>query len=242
MKIESSVRPYLTPQTITSLQEFSAKFPQVSIKTAPDTLRAISPLFLYESPYDPTDSFIDKCIKTVVASFKLFSYFFQETRQLIAFLPLVKEIKPALEAEIENLEKEVFSLHNEMLDTLFIMEYEEEVLKVLEGESPTLSKEALFEKFLASYSATMAARKYVYHQGEKRALDDQETQAKILASYREHLEGIFGRLEALPKESTETVQKRILFAHDHIERLIKRKTQLTETSQAIAEFLESPLH
>lgn len=238
MRIAESVKPYLTPQTITSLSEFSVKLPKVSLSKAESTLREISPLFLRETPYASSDSFLTKCLKSAIAAVGLLSYFQKETRDLIAFLPLASQIKTDLEPELENLGNEICQMHHQFLDALFILECEEEKLKVLQGESTAIPIEEILEKFLESYSDTLDARHTTYEKGKKIPI---ENKPQMIAQHKIHLESLFKQLNTHESQSLEDIQERVDAAEALTHKLQERKADLSMKLGDLAEFLRRSL-
>ena len=173
-----------------------------------------------------------------MATLKLLSCFQKETRALIAFLPLATKIKSDLVPELENLGNEIYQLHHQFLDALFILECEEEKLKVLQGKSTAIPIEEILEKFLESYSDTLNARHTTYEKGKKISIENKD---QMIAQHKIHLESLFKQLNTHERLTEEDVQERIDAAEVLTLKLQEKKDDLTMKLGDLAEFMRRPL-
>jgi len=239
MRIESTVSPFLAPETHTSLQKITIRPPQVALSDIEPTLRKISPLFLGETPYDPSDSFITKCLKSISATLMLASYLRQETRALMAFLPLAPQVNAEVQAAKEHLENTICQLYYSNIDAGFILECEKAKLKVLNGESEAIPREELIDNFLGSYTAMAKARSVNFENGKK-VTYSKEKRAEMIDAYKIHLESTFNRLNS-DDQTIEEVRESIEAFEVLGEKLFEERIALNEIVSDLNIFLTSPL-
>ena len=240
MRIENSIRNYLTPKTLTSIEEITLPPPQVPLSTIESTLREISPLFLGETPYDPSDSFITKCIKSILATLMLLSYIRQETRSLITFLPLAPKINAEVIAAKEHLEYRIFELYQIEMDVNFILRFEEEKLKVLKGESQEIPKEELLHIFVSSYIERIQIHEVSFKNGKK-IFYNKEDQTQMIEEYKQHLENLFKQLNSQDPQQIEEVEKSVATFETLFEKIFDERCALAQTIGTLTLFLTSPL-
>ena len=240
MRIESTVSPYISPETLTSLQKITLRPPQVALSDIEPTPREISPLFLRKTPYNSSDPFITKCIKSISATLMLASYLRQETRALMAFLPLAPQVNAEVQAAKEHLENTICQLYYSNIDAGFILEFEKEKLKVLKGETQEIPKEELIGAFLDSYTAMLKARDSTFENGKK-VTYTKETRAEMIDAYEVHLENTFNRLNSNDNQTIEEVKENVAAFEALGEKLFDARIALNETVSDLNIFLTSPL-
>lgn len=241
MRVNVNVATYVPMEHLQELSKFTYKVPKVTISKVEGTLGSISPFFIDQKAYNPEDSFLTKCVKTIVAAVKMLSYVQSETRALVALLPLASKIKDEVTQELEKLSEGICEDYHQILEKLFLQECYQEHQKVLSGESSEIPRERLIADYMEAFEDTIKARNTGYLNGERVSLDSQEVREALLTAKRKNLEALLSEFNGEGADTVEETQSRIDAIQITIDALLESKRAKNEVLNELCEFISRPL-
>jgi len=206
MSSVSSMSSLIPQEAQQLILDSTSKAPNRALLEVEPTLRNISPLFLRETPYQPDDSFLDKCLKTISAVLGLIHYARPEVRSLVEIHPLASQVQALIQPKIGAIEEEMCQIHLSLLDTHFSFEYYAEKLKVVKGIKLEVRRDELVDRFCSAFKEELGARQVIYLDGKKIPIQDKATQQALLEERKTHLIELFDQLEKVSGNTLEQVQ------------------------------------
>lgn len=208
MKVENHL--IHSPMEIqTRYGNYQEELPSVPITQLEEKLRDISPLFLGETPYAPTESLPMKCLKSVLAALSLLSYLgSSETRNLVRFRSFAKEVNEiiansSITQEINELKEEVNQKNQEIdnaqkkLDNTYTLqegvEFEADFCRI--GELFKNPKEELISRVNDTFKYYIKGRDNFYFNNRLYNLNDREDRDALFQARRSHYERKYFTLE-----------------------------------------------
>lgn len=241
MRIDEQIRENLSAETQASLSEYAKILPNQTINRVESDIREISPLFLKECPYEPNDTPITKFIKVVFAALKCLSYARSETRTLVRFQPLAKEVENKLNFAKEKLSSDIYASYLRMEESVFIKRCLEEKLKLLQGKQEQMPKQELIGQALESYQAVLGARSYVSIKGTQYPTADKTVREKLIEGRRQCYEGLYNKIDSSESCSEELIEQCLNKASQEEQQRFVEKLHLNEKASSFDEFLTTPL-
>jgi len=241
MRVNESIGSILPHDVQGSVSDYTKRLPNIAIAEVDSKLKKISPLFLRAPPYSPEDSFLSKCTKSVVATLNLLSIIKRETRELLRFQPIASEVLALFKPELERLSEEICNTFFDMQEALFMHEFYQEKLKVVNGEQEAIPKQKLIGMFLESYKEVMKARKYTYVDGKKISLESKSTRADLLSKREKYLEDLYAQLEPLGGYDLEDTNMRLRVSHSMLDRRFDSNIKLNYKLDELHTFLSTPI-
>lgn len=241
MRVNHNVAAYVPMEHLQELSKFTYKVPKVTTSKVEGTLGSISPFFIDQKAYNPEDSLLTKCVKTVITAVKMLSYVQSETRALVALLPLTSKIKDEVTQQLESLTEEICEDYHQILDKLFLQECYQEHLKVLSGESLEIPHERLIADYMGAFEDTIKARNTGFLNGQRVSLDSQEVREALLTAKRKNLEALLSEFNGDGADTIEETQSRIDAIQITIDVLLESKRAKNEVLNELCEFISRPL-